>query len=56
MATKVQPRISILDRRFKYSNSANTDVRRTWRRAQAERRAAAKPHSVVQLKKRSASC
>lgn len=29
----MKPRLSILDRRFKYRSAANTDVRRTWRRA-----------------------
>lgn len=56
MATKLHPRVSILDRRFKYRDSAHTDVRRTWRRAQLAQRKAATPSTgVVQLRKK-ASC
>jgi hypothetical protein len=56
MATKLQPRVSILDRRFKYRDSANTDVRRTWRRARLVQRLGAKPSAVVPIRKKGASC
>lgn len=57
MATNdAKPRISILDRRFKYRNAANTDVRRTFERARQALRQVEKSHQVVPMRKRGASC
>lgn len=58
METK-KPRISILDPRFKYRDSASTDVGRHLRAAQRKQRALDKareqqPHEVVPMRKRSA--
>jgi len=57
-----KPRISILDRRFKYQDSANTDVGRHLREHQRKQRLAEKRGArdattavVRQLTKRSAS-
>lgn len=56
----VKPRLSVLDRRFKYRRSEHTDVRETWRRARRReqllarlaKKAEKKPSAdVVQLKK-----
>ena len=42
----MKPRISILDRRFKYRNAASTDVRRTFRRHRLLERIKAKQESA----------
>jgi len=56
----VKPRLSCLDRRFKYRDSANTDIRETWARARrreqllralAAKRAKRPAENVVPLKK-----
>jgi len=55
METK-KPRISILDRRFKYRNAANTDVGRHLRAARrAQRAKETAPHGAVPIRKRAAS-
>lgn len=56
---KLQPRVSILDPRFKYDNAASTDVGRHLRAHLAEQKRNAKkaaPIAVVQLRRKSASC
>lgn len=46
----MKPPRSILDQRFKYRNAANTDVRRTFRKARLLQRLQRQPeNAVIQL-------
>ncbi len=47
-----KPRMSILDPRFKYRDSSQTDVRKTWRRARLLERIQKPSANVQQLPKR----
>lgn len=54
---KPKPALSLLDRAFKYRDSASTDVRRTFQRVRRAQRQAEKApsSSVVRIKTRRAS-
>lgn len=46
---RIEPSIHILDARFKYTNAANTDIRKTFERIRAQQAAEAAPNKVRRI-------